>query len=125
MMWSVEYHSDSFVALKDLPDNSADVIITDPPYSEHVHGNLCSGSLVGTKNVPKYDLTFEPLTQYEWLKDCLRVSKRWVVVFCALDFEPCGTCGYDHEYEWPFAEKEIKDAHLVAGEVPSDYEDVG
>lgn len=44
-----------------LPDKSVDVIVTDPPYSGHVHANLCSGSLVGTKAVPKYELADKTL----------------------------------------------------------------
>ena len=40
---------------------------------------------------------------------------------CA-DFEPCGVCGYDHAYEWPFAAIKITAAHVEAGDVPEDYE---
>jgi site-specific DNA-methyltransferase (adenine-specific) len=76
---------DSYAQLKEDPDNSVDVILTDPPYSEHTQNNLCSGSLVGTKNVPKYELSFAPMTQWTWLHDAVRVARRWVLVFCALE----------------------------------------
>lgn len=81
----IDYEADSFAFLRNAPTGAVDVIITDPPYSEHVHANLCSGSLVGTKNVPKYELGFKPLTGYEWLADAVRVAKRWVVTFCDLE----------------------------------------
>ena len=58
-----------------------DVIITDPPYSPHVQDNLCSGSLVGTKNVPKYELPFAPLRSYAWVNDAVHISRRWVLSF--------------------------------------------
>lgn len=38
------------------------------------------------------------------------------------DFEPCGVCGYDHAYEWPFAAAEITALHVKAGDVPEDFE---
>ncbi len=85
MICAAEHCEDSFTALKGLGDGAVDIIITDPPYSEHCQANLCSGSLVGTKNVPKYELPFAPLTEYAWLKDAIRVAKRWVVVFCTLE----------------------------------------
>ena len=59
--------------------------ITDPPYNEHVQKNLCSGSLVGKKSVPKYELPFAPLKGYTWVRDLVRVTKRWSLVFCALE----------------------------------------
>ena len=64
-----------------------DVTITDPPYPEEVQSNLCSGSLIGTKNVPKYQLDFPALTrgQHVWLADAMTITKRWVISFCALE----------------------------------------
>ena len=38
------------------------------------------------------------------------------------DFEPCGVCGYDHAYEWPFAQAAIVAEHVAAGDVPEDFE---
>src|ERR1700674_2422066 len=84
-MHRVDYCADSFAYLKALPDKCVDVTITDPPYSKHVHENLCSGSLVGTKNVPKYELEFDPIGDFGFIKDLVRVTKRWVGVFCCLE----------------------------------------
>jgi modification methylase len=79
---------DSFEFLATTDADAVDVIITDPPYPEEVQNNLCSGSLVGTKNVPKYELPFDALSRAqgtEWLGDALRISKRWVLTFCSLE----------------------------------------
>ncbi len=81
----VTHVEDSFPLLKELPDHAFDVTITDPPYPKHVQDNMCSGSLVGTKSVPKYELGFAPLTEYTFVRDLVRVTKRWVVIFCALE----------------------------------------
>lgn len=79
---------DSFAYLATLGHGEVDVTLTDPPYPEGVQSNLCSGSLVGTKSVPKYSLEFASLTAQQrtgWLTDALRATKRWVVSFCALE----------------------------------------
>jgi site-specific DNA-methyltransferase (adenine-specific) len=81
----VEFCADSFETLKIMGQNDVDVIITDPPYPKEVQDNLCSGSLVGTKSVPKYELPFDPLEDYTWLLDAVRITKRWVVSFCCVE----------------------------------------
>lgn len=87
MIAVVKYVPDSFETLRSLGDGEVDVIITDPPYPEEVQSNLCSGSLIGTKNVPKYELDFDPLdaTTRAWVKDGIRVAKRWCIAFCAVE----------------------------------------
>jgi site-specific DNA-methyltransferase (adenine-specific) len=83
----VHHVADSFAWLREAESKAYDVIITDPPYPERVQKNLCSGSLVGTKNVPKYDLTFDALsvTQHAWLKEATRITRRWALSFCAVE----------------------------------------
>ena len=85
MTASVFHCADSFAFLRDMHAGEVDVILTDPPYSPHVHENLCSGSLVGTKNVPKYELPFAPLQSYAWLNDAVRITRRWVLSFCDVE----------------------------------------
>lgn len=81
----IRHIPDSFKYIYRQDRLSFDVTITDPPYPENVQSNLVSGSLVGTKNVPKYNLNFDPLYDYEWIKDVIRITKRWSIVFCALE----------------------------------------
>ena len=85
MRWCVDRVQDSFDELRNCPDQQFDVTITDPPFSEHVQKNLCSGSLVGTKNVPKYELPFDSLQEYTWARDLVRVTKRWVLICCSVE----------------------------------------
>ena len=48
---------------------------------------MCSGSHVGKKSVPKYELDFDPLSesQRRWVLDGVRIARRWVVTFCGLE----------------------------------------
>lgn len=84
----VHYVPDTFAFLATVAPDSVDVILTDPPYPEEVQSNMCSGSLVGTLSVPKYDLPFPSLSRAqgtEWLGHALRISRRWVLTFCSLE----------------------------------------
>jgi site-specific DNA-methyltransferase (adenine-specific) len=64
----------------------ADALITDPPYSDHVHENATSIG-TGGAGVRERDLEFEPLSPR--LRECIAIGasvvKRWSVVFS--DFE--------------------------------------
>lgn len=83
---AIRHCADSFEFLRTVAQGQGpDVMITDPPYNAHVQNNLCSGSLVGTKNVPKYELGFAPVTEHTWVNDAVRFVKRWVVAFCAVE----------------------------------------
>lgn len=88
MTWAVGTIPDAWPALAGMPDLQTDVIITDPPYPKAVQENMCSGSLVGTKSVPKYDLPFDPLTAEQTRMIAThfpRLAKRWALVFCSLE----------------------------------------
>lgn len=61
--------------------SEVDVTVTDPPYSEQVHENLCSGSLVGKKSVPKYELEYRHLMSYTFIQQLVRITRRWVLSF--------------------------------------------
>jgi DNA methylase len=86
-MFAVVHVDDSFAKMKTLPADQFDVCISDAPYPDHVQSNLCSGSLVGTKNVPKYELPFAALSraQNEWLGGAMAATKRWVIAFSSLE----------------------------------------
>lgn len=87
MTFEVLHCPDSFAFLRGMVSDAVDVIVTDPPYPEHVQSNMCSGSLVGTKSVPKYELGFEALAdkQREHLAECVRIAKRWSLIFCSVE----------------------------------------
>lgn len=86
---------DPVTGLASLADKSVDVVITDPPYSEHVHAKARSGAMAkaaaGLKgasiSIP-VDLGFEHITQaqIESIADqCARLARRWVLVFCDVE----------------------------------------
>jgi hypothetical protein len=74
-----------------------DVIITDPPYSKHVHSNMSSGTAMkkhvagradGTSTgggIPRVQMPFGHLEQYNFARDLPRVAKRWALSFCAFE----------------------------------------
>jgi DNA modification methylase len=66
-----------------LGEKSVDVIITDPPYTQHVHSKQRRGLDEGTS-----DLAFPPFTDSDVYRAAgvfARVVRRWVVVFCAIE----------------------------------------
>lgn len=92
--WCV-IESDNAPVLAAMPDGCVDHVITDPPYSEHVHGKVRMG-----KNAPRLtgagrasgchisrneDLGFPAITQEqrdEIGRACHRIARRWTLSFC-------------------------------------------
>lgn len=87
--WAVRQVTDSFEFLAKATDACADVIFTDPPYSEHVHENMTSGTAMkrgdGKGGIPKVTLPFGNLQQYDFAQDLVRCAKRWAIAFCAVE----------------------------------------
>lgn len=67
------------------PEFRADVTICDPPYDLHCMSNMCSGSLVGTKSVPKRTNAYSHVDVEKIVPLLLDVTRRWVVVFCTVE----------------------------------------
>lgn len=66
-----------------LGDRSFDHVITDPPYSRHVHENHRT-SKDGFDGVAK-ELGFDPLSpalRWECAQHFARIARRWILVFC-------------------------------------------
>jgi site-specific DNA-methyltransferase (adenine-specific) len=84
--WSI-HHGNCLEWLQTLPDKSVDHVITDPPYSEHVHSkHMVRGSL--TEFGIRRELGYAPITTDLMdgvAEQIARVVRRWVLVFC--DFE--------------------------------------
>lgn len=66
-----------------LPPDSVDVVLTDPPYTEHVHANSVQGSLEKARFGQAF--AFDALTELGHVPALLTVAKRWVLCFCALE----------------------------------------
>ena len=75
---------DPATGLASLPADCAQHIITDPPYSAHVHGNARTNKQAGAGARP-HAITFDALdmaTREKVADQFQRLVSRWVVVFC-------------------------------------------
>jgi DNA modification methylase len=68
-----------------LGHKSVDHVITDPPYTDHVHGNIRSCNTTGAVKVKSWGVGFDSLQDYDLVPAMLSVAKRWVLCFCALE----------------------------------------
>ncbi len=84
--------------LAEMPDKVVDHVLTDPPYSEHVHkvgvrsvtGNrLLKSGQVADGKAHLTTIGFDALTDYAFVPDLIRVARRWVLCFCALEQLGC------------------------------------
>lgn len=77
---------DPISGMASLSDRSADHVITDPPYSDHVHAQHKVGGGARCNGRSRYkDLTFAAAS--DELRSCVathvsRIARRWVLVFC-------------------------------------------
>nr|PZN80002.1 MAG: hypothetical protein DIU57_14535 [Pseudomonadota bacterium] len=74
---------DPVSGLASLPDRSVDHVITDPPYSEHVHRNLGNeGRSDGARS--RDPLTFDAMTDEMAIalaREMARTVRRWILIF--------------------------------------------
>lgn len=79
--------ADSYALLTAPADDAADVIITDPPYDEHVQNNMMAGGNAGTILAYAHGVAagFNPLTSYAWLPGAVAKARRWSIFFCGLE----------------------------------------
>lgn len=82
MTWDLRLGSclDPLTGLASLADDSVDVTITDPPYSEHTHGGFHVGRNDGGPSRADGP-GFEHLVEFP-AEQIARVTKRWAIVFC-------------------------------------------
>lgn len=74
-------HGDNADILPGLPDKSVAHTICDPPYNERTHSRARSLK-DGGSDIP---INFAALSDFGFVSDLLRVSRRWVVAFCAVE----------------------------------------
>ena len=93
MSWEL-FTGDCFEGMQPLQAQSLDVIVTDPPYSAHVHAPSMRGLTVTHKGgardeiSERRELGFEHITQaqIEAAADLFeRLARRWVLVFCDVE----------------------------------------
>jgi site-specific DNA-methyltransferase (adenine-specific) len=78
--WCV-VHGDNSTVLPEMPEKSVAHVITDPPYNAETHSRARSLK-DGGSNIP---IDFAALASFDFVCELLRVSRRWVVAFCAVE----------------------------------------
>jgi hypothetical protein len=68
-----------------LQPGMVSVVLTDPPFTGHVHENVRSCNTTGLVKVTEYDINFDALESYEHVPALLGLASRWVIMFCALE----------------------------------------
>jgi site-specific DNA-methyltransferase (adenine-specific) len=78
---------DCIDGLKTLDDKSVDHLITDPPYSEHVHANSVRGDghRAGGILTPLFFAPLRDEVREEIARQAARLVRRWVIVFSDLE----------------------------------------
>lgn len=74
----------SLDGMPSIPDKLYDVIITDPPYSEHVQANSPRGDSANVATAP-VDMKFSHMTREQAVlaaREFARIAKRWTIIFC-------------------------------------------
>lgn len=73
---------DCMVGMQNIPDNSIDLVITDPPYGISKELN-CKGQRLGTTAKLNFNFgTWDKLNN-SWFEIALRKTKGWMMTFCA------------------------------------------
>lgn len=79
--WKV-MNADCREVLSGMKTNSVNCILTDAPYTEHVHkAHGSDGRICNWRKAKAFD--FEALTDYSIVDQFLKVTQGWVVSFCA------------------------------------------
>lgn len=74
---------DSLSVLKSFADKSFDLVVTDPPYNEHVHDKL-GKERRSDGTAARAELTFPPMDEamiWQVVVELVRVCKGWIIVF--------------------------------------------
>ena len=75
---------DSFELIQQLPDKCVDHVITDPPFDSHVHATHGHrDKRNGFRNSEA--IPFEALTDYAFVEQLIRITRRWIVIKCAFE----------------------------------------
>ena len=84
--WTL-HEGDCLAGLSNLPDGSADVVITDPPYEAEAHTNQRLVARAGGR-LEVEPITFPPITEEqraESARQMARLARRWILVFCQVE----------------------------------------
>lgn len=74
-------NTDSLAWLREQPDGAFDLCITDPPFDERTH----AGARTKRGGAWHNEIDFAPISPETFVPEMLRVTRRWVICFCALE----------------------------------------
>lgn len=83
------YHGNSFETMSEMPDESIDCVITDPPYTERTHTKVRNKIQGGIREGVSFD-SFTDADLENALAECGRISKGWVIA----------TLDYNHAFKF-------------------------
>ena len=78
--WHVD-PGDCLDGMRALPDRGIDVVITDPPYSAHVHASVRRAG----RTVDLGFRSLDPAVMHAAAREFARLCRRWVIVFCDIE----------------------------------------
>ena len=92
------YHADCLQILKDIPENTFDMIFADPPYMLSNGGITCQNGKISSVNKGKWDRSqgLERDFQFykEWLAACRRVLKEDGTLWVSGTYHSIYSCGF-------------------------------
>lgn len=92
------YHGDCLQVLKDLPDESIDLIFADPPYMLSNDGFTCQGGRMVSVNKGEWDKSQGPTMDHAfhraWLTECRRVLKPNGSLWVSGTYHSIYSCGF-------------------------------
>ena len=76
------HNLDCFKALKNIPDKSVHLLLTDPPYGISRKLN-CEGGRLGTTAKLNFNFGSWDESNYDWLDEAIKKTNGWAITFCA------------------------------------------
>ncbi|PIR40210.1 MAG: hypothetical protein COV33_00980 [Candidatus Zambryskibacteria bacterium CG10_big_fil_rev_8_21_14_0_10_34_34] len=76
------HNLDCKIGFKKIPDNSVDLLLTDPPYGISRTLN-CDGQRLGTTAKLSFDFGKWDEFNHEWFEEALKKVRGWAITFCA------------------------------------------
>jgi site-specific DNA-methyltransferase (adenine-specific) len=94
---AIVFHGSCVDVCAALGPRAVGVVVTDPPYTEHVHKNIRSCNTTGPVKVKAWEPGFDALADFDHVPALLGVTQRWVLSFCALEsFDDYRKAAYGH-----------------------------
>ena len=106
MTWDLRL-GDCLEGLAALPDKSVDHVITDPPFTQRTSENARRSRCNAERAIDREGrfIDFDGIVPGAFVPELLRVSRRWVIAFCALEqlgeyAEAAGASGWIRSGVW-------------------------